>query len=512
MFTGGCLIILGAILTSTSSAVAQFVIGRLVLGFGIMFMTVAAPAYAIEIAPPHWRGRATGFYNCGWFGGSIPAAFVTYGCQYIKTDYSWKIPLILQCFASVIVIVAVFFIPESPRYMVSKGKEEEALAFFTKYHGNGNPNSRLVVLEMEEIRENIRNDRAYGKNPWDWRPLFSSSNSRWRTLQTIMMGVFGQFTGNGLNYYNTDIFQQLGEDSTQEQLGYNILSSCLGCIGALTGVSLSDRMPRRKALVWGTLACSLTLAVNAGLANAIANDQAAHNGNITNLNNARGALAFYFIFQVVYSFAYTPLQGIVPAEALDTTLRAKGLAMYGLVVNVFGFINLYAGPIALANIKYKYIYVFVGWDLVETVLWYFLGYVQERLLIPGGRSSLIRLLTVLRPRAAPSRNSSGFTTRRTPLRLPSKSTRSSSRATVLSLRRSLTSPMSASTRSSMTDSLRGCAGALISKLYEELGTRILSTIASQIGEPFVLLLISLLIAFDRVIFATIGLATGEHFA
>lgn len=373
MFSGGVIIIIGAILTSTSTTVAQFVVGRLVLGFGIMFMTVAAPAYAIEISPPHWRGRATGFYNCGWFGGSIPAALVTYGCQYINSDISWKLPLILQCFTCLLVIIAVWYIPESPRYLVSVGEEDKALDFFAKYHGNGNRDARLVLLEMEEIRENLRNDRAYGKNPWDWRPLFSSSNSRWRTLQAIMMGVFGQFTGNGLNYYNTDIFQQLGQDSTQQQLGYNILSSVLGAIGGLAGVSLSDRMPRRKVLVWGTLASALVLAVNAGLANAIANDQAAHHGSITNLNNAREALAFYFLFQVVYAFAYTPLQGVVPAEALDTTLRAKGLAAYGLVVNVFGFINLYAGPIALANIQYKYIYVFVGWDLVEAFLWWLLG-------------------------------------------------------------------------------------------------------------------------------------------
>lgn len=70
------------------------------------------------------------------------------------------------------------------------------------------------------------------------------------------------------------------------------------------------------------------------------------------------------------SFTYTPLQGVIPAEALETTMRAKGLAASGMIVNSVGFINLFAGPIALKNIKHRYIFVFVVWDCIESVLWY----------------------------------------------------------------------------------------------------------------------------------------------
>jgi hypothetical protein len=380
MFTGGIIIIVGAILTSTSHTAAQFIVGRFVLGAGIMFMTVAAPAYAIEIAPPHWRGRAVGFYNCGWFGGSIPAAFITYGCQYINSDYSWKIPLILQCFTCVIVIFVVFFMPESPRYLMSKGQDERAIEILTKYHGNGNRNARLVLLEIEEIRENLAIDVAYGNNPWDWRPLFATHNTRWRTLQAMMMGLFGQFSGNGLGYYNPAIFDLLGYTSPFQQLGYNVVNSVISAVGALTSMSLTDRMPRRKVLVYGTLASALMLCINASLQTGLANYTTVVDGTsvISNASIAKAALAFYFFFNITYSFAYTPLQGVLPAEALDTRLRAKGLAMYGLVVNIFGFINLYATPIALKNIQFKYIWIFVGWDVIEAGLWWLFWYVFKR--------------------------------------------------------------------------------------------------------------------------------------
>ncbi|CAK7205108.1 hypothetical protein SEUCBS139899_007873 [Sporothrix eucalyptigena] len=268
MVAGAFGIIIGSIIAATSSTMAQLTVGRFVLGCGIQYMTVSAPAYSIEITPPHWRGRATGFYNCGWFGGSIPASCITYGCQFISSNYSWRTPLILQCFTCIIVLASVYFIPESPRFLMSKGRNDEAIAFLTKYHGNGNPNSRLVQLEIEEIKENLRQDAIDKASAWwDYRP-FLTHVGRWRGAQAIMMGIFGQFAGNGLGYFNVAIYELIGIDSPSQQLAYQILYNVLGAIGALTAVSLTDRMPRRPVLIYGTLGITVLLAINGGLTNA----------------------------------------------------------------------------------------------------------------------------------------------------------------------------------------------------------------------------------------------------
>ncbi|KAL0475083.1 MFS lactose permease [Neurospora intermedia] len=389
MFIGGIFIIVGSIIVASSSKLAQFVVGRFVLGLGIAIMTVAAPAYSIEIAPPHWRGRCTGFYNCGWFGGSIPAACITYGCYFIKSNWSWRIPLILQAFTCLIVMSSVFFLPESPRFLFANGRDAEAVAFLVKYHGNGDPNSKLVLLETEEMRDGIRTD-GVDKVWWDYRPLFMTHSGRWRMAQVLMISIFGQFSGNGLGYFNTVIFKNIGVTSTSQQLAYNILNSVISAIGALTAVSMTDRMPRRAVLIIGTFMCAAALATNSGLSATL--DKQTQRGTQINLNQgmneqdakdnaylhvdsnyAKGALAAYFLFNVIFSFTYTPLQGVIPTEALETTIRGKGLALSGFIVNAMGFINQFAGPIALHNIGYKYIFVFVGWDLIETVAWYFFG-------------------------------------------------------------------------------------------------------------------------------------------
>lgn len=72
------------------------------------------------------------------------------------------------------------------------------------------------------------------------------------------------------------------------------------------------------------------------------------------------------MFNALFSFGYTPLQGAYPTECLESTSRAKGMALSGVIVSLFGFINQFAGPIALGKIKNNYVFVFVGWDLVET--------------------------------------------------------------------------------------------------------------------------------------------------
>ncbi len=88
---------------------------------------------------------------------------------------------------------------------------------------------------------------------------------------------------------------------------------------------------------------------------------------------AAGALSAYFLFSINYMFTYTPLQTIVPSEALETTMRAKGLALYNIVTGAMGFLNQFAGPIALGNIGYRYIFVFVAWDAIESLMWFLLG-------------------------------------------------------------------------------------------------------------------------------------------
>lgn len=115
------------------------------------------------------------------------------------------------------------------------------------------------------------------------------------------------------------------------------------------------------------------MAINAGVSEPLISEKA--NTGTINQTFGQVALAFYYLFNVVFSFTYTPLQGVIPAEALETTTRAKGLALSGFMVNCIGFISQFASPIGLQNISTNYFWIFVGWDLFEALCWYLFGYV-----------------------------------------------------------------------------------------------------------------------------------------
>lgn len=140
---------------------------------------------------------------------------------------------------------------------------------------------------------------------------------------------------------------------------------------ALTPASYTDRMKRRYVLTFGTLLLSVTLAVFVGLTSVI---QKAVDKNVPiNEPVGKGAIAVYMLFGVFCAFTYTPLQTLVSVENMTTAMRAKGMAFTGIISQTMGFINLFAGPIGLANIGYYYIMFFVFWDLFEAACWWLFG-------------------------------------------------------------------------------------------------------------------------------------------
>jgi predicted MFS family arabinose efflux permease len=135
------------------------------------------------------------------------------------------------------------------------------MLFLTKIHLLSDPSHPIVELEWQEFQESIALD-ASDKRWWDYRGLFITSNARWRSLMMIMMGVFGQFSGNGLGYFNSVIYNNLGYTSPATQLLLNLIGSITSAIGAGFGVLMTDIQPRRTVLVWGTAASAGMLAIN----------------------------------------------------------------------------------------------------------------------------------------------------------------------------------------------------------------------------------------------------------
>ena len=111
----------------------------------------------------------------------------------IPSDWSWRLPSILQAVPSVIQVVFAFTVPESPRWLVSKDRSEEALEILIKYHAEGDASAELPHLEIAEIRKALELENESRQR--GWAELFQSKGMRHRALVAAGLGVFVQYSG-----------------------------------------------------------------------------------------------------------------------------------------------------------------------------------------------------------------------------------------------------------------------------------------------------------------------------
>lgn len=219
MIIGALLIIVGTIIQGTSTGVDAFMGGRFLLGFGVSIAAAAGPMYVIEINHPAYRGVVGGMYNTLWFSGSIIASGAARGALNTGGNYSWRLITWLQILFSSLICIFAMFLPESPRWLYVNNKKEQARNMLTKYHGNGNPESAWVTLQMHEYEELLNMDGA-DKRWWDYRALFRNRASVYRMMCNIAISIFGQWAGNAvLSYFLGAVLDGAGYKNKVSRLG-----------------------------------------------------------------------------------------------------------------------------------------------------------------------------------------------------------------------------------------------------------------------------------------------------
>ena len=199
MFFGASIIIIGVIIQGTcvhTHSVNQFMGGRFFMGLGVQLVSSAGPCYVVEISHPAYRGIVTALYNVFWPVGAIVASGASSASLNKVGSISWVLPIWLQMMFPGLIFLFCWLLPESPRWLYTNGKMEEAKAILTKYHGNGNPESEWVKLQMWEYEAHLDLDGA-DKRWWDYRALFRDGPSRYRLMSNCLVSLFGQWAGNG---------------------------------------------------------------------------------------------------------------------------------------------------------------------------------------------------------------------------------------------------------------------------------------------------------------------------
>lgn len=204
----------------------MFIVARFFVGFGTSLAQNAAPLLLTEICHPQHRARVTAIYNTFYNVGSIAATWITFGTFQIHSGWSWRVPSLLQALPSLVQFCLIWLVPESPRWLVSRDRNEEAFQILAKYHANGNRNDPTVLFEFSEIRETLRRESEASKTS-RYVDFVKTRGNRHRLFLLISAGIFSQWSGNGLtSYYFGEIMNSIGVTDRKEQ--FEVILRCLG--------------------------------------------------------------------------------------------------------------------------------------------------------------------------------------------------------------------------------------------------------------------------------------------
>ncbi|RMY45412.1 hypothetical protein D0864_15445 [Hortaea werneckii] len=372
-------VIVATIIQATATTLAQFVVSRLVVGFAGMFVVQPAPMLIAELAYPTHRGKYTSAYWTMYYLGAILASWTTFGTEAYESDWSWRIPTILQAGYPLVQLAFLYWVPESPRWLVSRERNGEALEILAKYHAAGDTQSPLVVREMGEIAETIRMEQL--AQATGWGTLIQTPGNRKRLFIAVCLGAFAQWNGIGVvSYYLTLVLDSVGITSSYDQTLINGGLQIFNFIAAVSAAFLVDRLGRRTLFNWSNVGMLISYIVWTACS-AVNNEEGSKAAGIVVIVCL---FTFYFhydskhthipkltAFADMSAVAYTPLLLGYTTEILPFGIRSKGLSCELMSIYVSLVIAAFCNPIGMENLGWKYYIVFCCLLVLFTVVVWF---------------------------------------------------------------------------------------------------------------------------------------------
>lgn len=323
--------VVGSVITALADGMNALVGGRLMLGLAIGIVSSSVPLYLAEIAPSNIRGRLVTFFQFAITLGIL----VSFLCGYAFADQieGWRSMFWAGFVPAIILFVGMLFVPESPRWLMKKGREAEARQVLERIHEASN-----VQAEYDQMVQSLV---AEQKNQRNWTELFSK---RLRIPFLIGIGIFfiQQFSGiNAVIYYSTEIFTMAGYDPTTTSTLATVGVGIVNVLSTLVAVSFLDRWGRKPILYTGLLGTAAALATIAFAFYF----RASLGADTLKVLSIGGVYVYIFFFAI----SLGPLGWLLIAEVYPLKIRGFAVAMGSFYHWIFDFCVSYSFPIMAAS-------------------------------------------------------------------------------------------------------------------------------------------------------------------
>ena len=285
--------------------VYSFVIYRIIGGIGVGLASMISPMYIAEIAPADIRGKLVSFNQFAIIFGMLVIYFVNYFIakqgneQWLITD-GWRLMFLSGAIPAGIFIVLLFFVPETPRFLVLNGQEDKALKVLNKIAGN-----KQAGIILEEIKATLHEANA----PW-------MSYGFLVIFVGIMLSVFQQFVGiNVVLYYAGNIFRNMGA-STDSSLMQTIIVGAVNLAFTVVAIMTVDKFGRKPLMIIGSIGMGISM-----FALGLTFFMGQTGGMLTPLQGY-AALAFMLLYTAAFAMSWGPVCWVLLSEIFPNSIRA----------------------------------------------------------------------------------------------------------------------------------------------------------------------------------------------
>ncbi|KAK4249445.1 sugar transporter STL1 [Corynascus novoguineensis] len=341
---GAFIMFLGVIIQITAmpgkSPIAQMIVGRVVMGVGNGINTSTIPTYQAECSKTTNRGLLICIEGGTIAFGTLIAYWIDYGASYGPDDLVWRFPIAFQIVFAIFITVPMFFLPESPRWLLSHQRVEEADRVISALRGY-EVDSEETALERNTILDSLRAAGGFGQKSTPVKALFTGGKTQ--HFRRVLLGSSSQLMQqiggcNAVIYYFPILFKESIKETPNMSLLLGGVNMIVYSIFATTSWFLIERVGRRRLFLAGSIGQCLSMVIT--FACLIPDDRIV----------ARGAAVGLFTYIAFFGATWLPLPWLYPAEVNPVKTRGKANAVSTCVNWLFNFLIVMVTPIMIDNI------------------------------------------------------------------------------------------------------------------------------------------------------------------
>ncbi|CCK68871.1 sugar porter family MFS transporter KNAG_0B04370 [Huiozyma naganishii CBS 8797] len=329
----------------------QYFIGRIISGLGVGGISVLSPMLISEVSPKQLRGTLVSSYQLMITLGIFLGYCTNFGTKNYDNSVQWRVPLGLSFAWALLMIGGLSFVPESPRYLIEKGRMDEARDSLAQANKCA-PDHPFVQHELDTISASVEETRAAGDATW--MELFKPFMFK-RTSMGVMIQSLQQLTGdNYFFYYGTIVFKAVGlEDSFETSIVFGVVNFFSTCCSLYT----VDRFGRRNCLLWGAVGmiCCYVVYASVGVTRLWADGQ---DNPSKGAGNCMICFACFYIF--CFATTWAPIAYVIISETFPLRIKSKAMSLATASNWIWGFLISFFTPFITQAINFSYGYVFMG--------------------------------------------------------------------------------------------------------------------------------------------------------